>query len=102
MELSIPPTMPCNPHFLHKDTSDARGVDYVLTVRPLGRTLLASTCASERADIAVARPERVLGSRRAALIQSEKNYYEIIHATSGKHTPRLRDRALRARSGKRC
>jgi hypothetical protein len=56
-----------SPHFLHKDTSDAGAVDYVLTVRRLGRTLPASICASERADIAVARPERVLGSRRAAL-----------------------------------
>ena len=55
-----------SPHFLHKDTSDARGVHYILTVRRLGRTLPASTCASERADIAVARSERVLGSRRAA------------------------------------
>ena len=36
-----------------------------MTVRRLGRTLPASTCASERADIAVARPEKVLGSRRA-------------------------------------
>jgi len=56
-----------SPHLSHKDTSDARGVDYVLTVRRLDRTLPASTCASERADIVVARPERVLGSRRAAL-----------------------------------
>ena len=53
-------------HFLHKDASDPRGVDSVLTVRRLRRTLPASTCASERADIAVARPERVLGSRRGA------------------------------------
>jgi len=45
-----------SPHFLHKDTSDARGVGYVLTVRRLGSTLPASTCALERADIAVARP----------------------------------------------
>ena len=45
-----------DPHFSHKDASDARGVDSVLTVRRLGRTLPASTCASERADIAVARP----------------------------------------------
>jgi hypothetical protein len=32
------------------------GFDYVLTVRRLGPTLPASTCASERADIAAARP----------------------------------------------
>ena len=38
-----------DPHFLHKDASDARGVDYVLTLRRLGSTLPASTCASERA-----------------------------------------------------
>jgi hypothetical protein len=61
------PTIPCNPHFLHKDMSDAREVDYVLTVRRLGRRLAASTCASERADFAVAHPERVLGSGRAAI-----------------------------------
>src|SRR5207253_7864748 len=83
----------------HEQSS--RGVDYVLTVRRLGRTLPASTCASERADIAVARPERVLGSRRAAKFNL-KNYYEIIHATSGNHTSRLSDRALRPRSGKLC
>ena len=40
---------------------------YVLTVRRLGSTLSAYTCASKRADIAVARHERVLGSRRAVL-----------------------------------
>jgi len=55
------------PHFLHKRTNKDCGVDYVLTVRRLGCTLPASTGASERADIDVARPERVLYSRRAAL-----------------------------------
>src|SRR5205809_7632871 len=83
-------------------TSDGRGVSYVLTVGRLGSTLSALTCASERSDIAVARPERVLGSRRATLNSTWKNYYEIIDATSRNHTSRLSGSALRPRSGKRC
>jgi hypothetical protein len=58
----------CLVGYLRPDGPGANRVQahYVLTVRRLGSTLSAWTCASKRADIDVARPERVLGSRRAA------------------------------------
>src|SRR5947207_12256542 len=77
-------------------------VHYVLTVRRLGSTLSTLICAPKRADIDVARPETVPGSRRAALNSTCKNHYEIIHATTGNHTSGLSGRALRLLSGKLC
>src|SRR5205807_6068628 len=61
---------------------------YVLTVKRLGSRLLASTRASKRADFDVARPVRVLWFETSCpKFNLKKSHYEIIHATSGNHTP---------------